>query len=236
VPRVIEDLDDRVRRQSVPLRGAGARRFDESIDLDRRPVIRLDVAATDHTAYRRGEPKLPPTGLDSVRRGLARPRLTLAAGALILAVSFVIAMLLTKPEKPRTGAIKTLEASTVSDLTTLMTAVKAAGLSGSPDMRGGIDELTRIDRDQAMLRGWAVEIGDSTQPLTVMAFVDGRNRLTTETSGKRSQAIASLGLSDTLAAKVSFEGRLRCSKGQKLIVVAVAHSDVYGHFGSRLCP
>jgi hypothetical protein len=222
-------LDDRIRRQSVPLRSAGARRCDESIDLDH-------LAAAEHTAYRRGAPSLPPTRPDSVRHQLARPRLTLAAGALILAASFVIAMLLTKPETPPTGAMKTLAASTVFDLTTLMTAVKAAGLKGSPDMKGGIDELTRIDRDQAMLKGWAVEIGDSTQPLTVMAFVDGRIRLTVETSGRRSQAIASLGLSDTVAAKVSFEGRLRCSKGQKLIVVAVAHSDVYGHFGSRLCP
>lgn len=117
-----------------------------------------------------------------------------------------------------------------------MAAVKAAGLKGTPDVKGAIDKITRVDGDQIMLKGWAAEIGGSNGPLTVLAFVDGHNSLMVETRGGRQDIANALGLSETASADISFEGRLKCSKGQKLIVVAIARNDVYGQFGSRTCP
>jgi hypothetical protein len=129
-----------------------------------------------------------------------------------------------------------LAESTVSDLGSLMAAVKAAGLRGTPDLKGSIDELTRRDRDHVTLKGWAAETSGSGLPLAVMVFVDGRNKLTIRTDGRRPEVADALGLSDAAAANISFQGDLPCSQGQKLIVVAVAQNDVYGHFGTRLCP
>ena len=231
VPRVAEDLDERTRSQSAGARVAG--KLGGSIDLNHRPRMRSDLVSAQansrpDTVHRADKP-------DSMARGLARPRVTLAAGALIFAVSFLVAMLLTKPMGLTTAAMTRLASSTVSDLKTLMTAVKTAGLRGTTDVKGAIEEIKRIDSDRVFLKGWAVEIGDST-PLTVMVFVDGHNSLTVETNGRRDEASNALGLSDDATANVSFEGRLKCSRGQKLIVVAVARSDVYGQFGSRACP
>jgi hypothetical protein len=155
---------------------------------------------------------------------------------LIFVVSFVAAMLLIKPSRPPTAAMMALSASAISDLRTLMGAVKVAGLKGSPDVKGAIDEVTRIDNDQIALRGWAVDIGNSQEPLTVMAFVDGHNSLTMEANGRRDAAVNVTGLAANDAVNVAFAGRLRCGKGQKLIVVAVARNDAYGHFGARACP
>jgi hypothetical protein len=151
-------------------------------------------------------------------------------------VSFVAAMLLIKPARPPTAAMIRLSGSSISDLKTLMGAVKVAGLKGSPDVKGAIDEATRIDNDQIAVRGWAVDIGNSQEPLTVMAFVDGHNSLTMEANGRRDTAINVAGLAASDATNVVFAGRLKCSKGQKLIVVAVTQNDTYGHFGSRNCP
>ena len=130
----------------------------------------------------------------------------------------------------------TLSGSAILDLKTLMGAVKVAGLKGSPDVKGAIDEVTRIDNDQIALRGWAVDIGNSHEPLTMMVVVDGHNRLTMEANGRRDAAVNVAGLAASDAANVAFAGRLKCGKGQKLIVVAVAQNDTYGHFGSRSCP
>jgi hypothetical protein len=160
----------------------------------------------------------------------------LTAGALICLLSFVVALRLTKPAAVPTPAMATLAASTVSDLKDLMAAVKAAGLKGTPDVKGGLDEIKRLDDDQVAVKGWAAQTAYSGSPLTVLVFADGRNELTLETRGPRPDMTDVLGLSGEAAANVAFEGTLACSRGQKLIVVAVARSDVYGYFGSRSCP
>jgi hypothetical protein len=167
---------------------------------------------------------------------LLRPRLTLTAGALIFLLSFVVALRLTKPAMAPTPAMATLAAATVSDFKTLMSAVKAAGLKGTPDVKGGLDEIKRLDGDQVAVKGWAAQTINGGAPLTVLVFADGRNKLTMETRGARPDMTDALGLSGEAAENVAFAGTLACSRGQKLIVVAVTQSDVYGYFGSPPCP
>ena len=173
---------------------------------------------------------------DAGPRRSAGPWVTWAAGGVVFALSFVIVMRLTKPGRPPTPAMTMLARSTISDLGRLMAAVKAAGLKGTPDVKGGIDEITRLDNDRVTLKGWAIDTSNVTSALAVLVFVDGRNKLTMETSGGRPEVTAALGLSDAASANVSFADNLTCSRGQKLIVVAVAQSGVYGHFGTRVCP
>jgi hypothetical protein len=234
------DLDDRA---PWPSRYVHIRRVNGPIDLDDPPPVAsgadAERAEPKHPA-RRPQPNKKQT-LQSNRpdpnpRRSARSWLTWVAGGLVFAVSFIIAMGLTKPPRPPTPAMTMLAAATISDLGRLMAAVKAAGLRGTPDVKGNIDEIIRLDNDHVTLKGWATDISESDSPLAVMAFVDGRNKLTIETDGRRPDITAALGLSDAASANVSFEGNLVCSRGQKLIVVAVARSGVYGQFRSRLCP
>jgi hypothetical protein len=145
-------------------------------------------------------------------------------------------MLLTRPVRPVNPGIAVLTSSVISDAKTLMSAVKAAGFKGATNVRGSIDEIRRLDSDRVTVKGWAVETTNANAPLTVMMFVDGRHRLTTETSGPHAGAIQAVGLPNAASAtNVSFEGSLACGRGQKLIVVALADSNAYGYFGSRFC-
>jgi hypothetical protein len=145
-------------------------------------------------------------------------------------------MRLTMPIKPANPGIAVLTSSIVSDAKTLMSAVKAAGFKGAADVRGSIDEIRRLDNDRVTVKGWAVETSNANVPLAVMMFVDGRYKLTTETSGAHAGAIQAVGLPNAASAtNVSFEGTLACGRGQKLIVVALADSNAYGYFGSRFC-
>ena len=178
----------------------------------------------------------------SKRYGSKSPMLTrfwLAsmAGGISLVLSFVVTMQITKPSRPLSPGLTALMGSVVSDSRTLMAAVKAAGLKGSSKVKGSIDEVKRLDGDRVLVKGWAAEIGNSGTPLSVIFFADGKSQLTVETEGQHPDVAQALGLSDAPAAmNVSFQGRLACSRGQKLMVVAVTSSDSYGQFGSRACP
>jgi hypothetical protein len=167
----------------------------------------------------------------------SRPWLTWIGGSAILVLSFFVTMRLTKPAKPVSPSVAILAASVVSDTRTLMAAIKAAGLKGAANVKGSIDEIKRLDDDRVTVKGWAADIANVGVPLTVMVFADGRHTLTVETRGAHAGVVQALGLPDAASAtNVSFEGRLTCSRGQKLIVVALTASDLYGHFGSRFCP
>ncbi len=158
------------------------------------------------------------------------------AGAFSLGTSFFVTLELTKPAKPPPPAVAAMARSTVSDWRTLMAAIKSAGLTGSQNVKGTIDAITRLDDRRVWITGWASEIGGAS-PLHILVFVDGKNSLTMRTQGRHADVIGALGLSDAATARnVSFRGPVACARGQKLIVVAVADSLDYGYFSPRECP
>jgi hypothetical protein len=165
-----------------------------------------------------------------------RSRLIYLAGGLSLVLSFLLTLQLTKPGNPASASLATLASSAVRDSRSLMAAVKAAGLKGSPKVKGDIDEIKRLDIDRVSLKGWAAEIGRSGIPLSVIAFAEGHGTTPIETQGTHPNLTQSLGLSDAGAENVSFQGSLTCRRGEKLIVVAVTPDNNYGYFGSRVCP
>jgi len=159
------------------------------------------------------------------------------AGALCLVLSFLVTLQLTKPAKPPGPAVAAMSKSTVSDQRTLIAAIRAAGLKGSPNVKGAIDEIARLDDSRVSITGWAGEAGSGGTPLDILIFVDGDNRMRTRTEGRHTGATGGLGLSDAATAQdVSFQGALACSRGQKLLVVAIAESGNYGYFSPRPCP
>ncbi len=159
------------------------------------------------------------------------------AGALALVLSFLLTLWLTSPAKPPSPAVQSMTRSIVSDQRTLIAAIKAAGLRGSPNVKGAIDEIVRLDASQVAVAGWAGEVGNGGAPLEIVVFVDGETALTMRTSGPHDGATTALGLSDAATARdISFQGRVECGRGHKLIVVAIAQSGSYGYFSPRVCP
>ena len=158
------------------------------------------------------------------------------AGVLVLAISFGISVLLIQPQPATTPAMTALARSTITDLGTLMAAVKSAGLKGSPDIKGAIEEIVRRDGEHVALKGWVADAAGRDPSLAVMAFVDGRSQRTVQTRGGRPDVTAALGLHELASADMSFALDLTCNTGHALILVAVAQSDRYAHFGARRCP
>jgi hypothetical protein len=164
---------------------------------------------------------------------LARPWFTLTSGASAAAVGFAAVLWLTSPPTiPPSVAI--LTSSTIADATSLMAAVQTANLRGTPDVRGAIDGIKRIDNERVTIKGWAVDKGSSRSWLTIVAFASGRHALTAVTNGARKEVAQMFGLSD--AANVSFEASFRCATDEKLVIVAVTPDSKYSQFRSLACP
>jgi hypothetical protein len=150
-------------------------------------------------------------------------------------LSFLVTLQAIAP-KPPSSAAAALAHAFVSDSRTLIAAIKAAGLKGSHNVRGAIDTITRLGRDRVSVMGWADE-GTDNAPLDVLVFVDGENKLTIQTEGRRVDTLEARGFSDPAPTHtVAFQGSLTCAHGQRLIVVAVAESGDYGYFNPRVCP
>ena len=203
-----------LRRQSSIGASSGTREFFPRADSKKRQ------------RSRRGGRKMP-----------GRLWLLLLACSLSLAISFFTTLYLIEPHLPRTAAVVALMQAQITDTHSLLTAIKAAGLRGSPNVKGTIDGVKRLNDSQVAIAGWAAEIGNSSTPLTVLAFVDGKVALAMRTSGRHPDVVSVLGASDAPnAANVSFQGTARCAHGQMLIVIAVTDANSYGHFGARNCP
>jgi hypothetical protein len=168
-------------------------------------------------------------------RILHRPWLTWITGAAAAAFGFAAVLWLTSPVTPPPG-VAILAGATVSDATGLMAAVQTAGLRGTPDVKGAIEGLKRIDNERVTIKGWAVDKTASSPALTIMAFAGGPHVLTTATSGPRKDVAQMFGLSDAAARNVSFEATFPCGPGQNLVVVAVTTDGTYSQFRSLVCP
>jgi hypothetical protein len=103
-------------------------------------------------------------------------------------------------------------------------------------VKGAIDGIGRVDNERVVVKGWAIDVADPGLPLTVIVFAGGARKLTMETDGRRPDVVSVFGIPEAATANVSFQGTVGCRRGEKLIVVAVAQSDIYGHFGARNCP
>jgi len=117
-----------------------------------------------------------------------------------------------------------------------MAAVQTAGLRGTPDVKGAIEAIRRIDNERVTIKGWAVDTTASSASLTIIAFAGGPQVLTTVTKGARKDVAQMFALSDAAARNVSFEGTFTCGLGAKLVVVAVTSDRTYSQFSSIVCP
>jgi hypothetical protein len=175
------------------------------------------------------------SGTPGRHRLLSEPWFVWTAGASVTALAFLVALWLTAPNQLAPG-VATLIGETVSDATTLMAAVQTAGLRGTSDVKGAIEEINRLDDQRVTIKGWALDATASSSPLTVIVFAGGRHVLTATTIGARMDITRVLGLSNADATNASFENTFGCRPGAKLVVVAVTSDRRYSQFRSLACP
>ena len=152
-------------------------------------------------------------------------------------LGFIGVLWLTGPATaPPNPAIMILTNAAVSDATSLMAAVQTAGLRGTPDVKGAVEEIKRLDNDRVTIKGWVTDTTASGSALTLIAFAGGNHVLTTVTSGARVDIAKMLGLADASAANMSFQGAFACRAGEKIVVVAVTSGAAYSQFRLLACP
>lgn len=166
------------------------------------------------------------------------PRWTRWAIGVGAALSGFIAVLwLTEPvTTPYAPTIAALANATVSDATSLMAAVQTAGLHGTTDVKGAIDEIKRLDNDRVAVKGRVTDISASGSALNIVAFAGGKHVLTTVTEGAGIDIARMLGSADTSAKEMSFQGVFACRSGERIVVIAVTSGAAYSQFRSLACP
>jgi hypothetical protein len=165
------------------------------------------------------------------------PWITWTIGGCAAVLGFIGVLWLTGPATaPPNPAIMILTNAAISDATSLMAAVQTAGLRGTSDVKGAVEEIKRLDNDRVAIKGWVTDTTASGSALTVVAFAGGHHVLTTVTNGARGDIAKMLGLADAGAANMSFEGAFACRAGEKIVVVAVTSRAAYSQFRSLACP
>jgi hypothetical protein len=158
-------------------------------------------------------------------------------GGCAVALGFVAGLWLTRPvTAPPAPAIMILANAAVSDATSLMAAVQTAGLRGTGDVKGAIEEIRRLDNDRVTIKGWVMDTTASGSALTIVAFAGGHHVFTTVARGTRADIAKMLGLADTSQANMAFQAAFACRAGEKVIVIAVTSGAAYSQFRSLACP
>jgi hypothetical protein len=169
--------------------------------------------------------------------GRVRRYITWAIGGCVAALSFVAVLWLTGPATaPPAREMAILTNAPVSNGASLMAAVQNAGLRGTLDVKGEIEEIRRLDNDRVTIKGWATDKTGSGAALTIVAFASGRHVLTTATKGTGAGLAKMLGLAEASQTEMSFQGEFACRAGEKVIVIAVTAGTGYSQFRSLDCP
>lgn len=155
------------------------------------------------------------------------------AAAAAAPLAFVTALWLTNPTSPAPD-VAVLANATVSDSASLMAAVQTAGLRGTADIKGAIEEIKRIDAERVIIRGWASD-ATSGSSLAVVVFA-GKAHVLASANDAASGIARLVGLSSSATANTPFSGTFSCTRGEKLHVVAVAAEQRYSQFRSLICP
>ena len=196
-----------------------------------------DTRAVEGASQMAVENSRPPRKKSARRTVGIRRWVTWTMGGAVAMSGFIVVLWLTGPATaPLTPAITILTNATVSDATSLMAAVQTAGLRGTSDVKGAIEEIKRLDDERVTIKGWVTDATAPGSALTVIAFAGGKHVLTTATNGARVDLARVFGLSEAGVTNMSFQGAFACRTGEKIIVVAVTSSRAYSQFRSLACP
>jgi hypothetical protein len=174
--------------------------------------------------------------LPAGRQSLRVPLWAWIVGGLLTISAFFVTLWVTEPEPPPGSGIATLSKTPVANSAGLLAAIDAAGLTRSEFVQGNIDTMRRLDGGQVAMTGWAVQVNGAGSPVSVMAFPDAQHVFLIETKGERADVTTALRLRSDAAANVSFELRLSCKTGQRVMVIAATQSNAFAPLEAPLCP
>jgi len=149
-------------------------------------------------------------------------------------LAFIAALWLISARTP-IPEVAALANATVSDPTSLMAAVQSAGLRGTSDITGAIDDIRRLANDEVEIRGWAADGTSSGSSLAVLAFADRAYPLQATRVGAAAAFAQLVGLSGR-EARMAFAGTVACTRDRRIVVVAITSDRRYSQFRSIRCP
>ena len=118
-----------------------------------------------------------------------------------------------------------------TDEASLAAAAKAAGYHLSKDLGGHVDTVARIDSGNVRANGWAVDLSGDGTPISLSAFVNGRNMATFRTDGQRPDITAGVKANPKAnpdaAKNTQFDRSFSCAAGDKLSIVATSATKSY---------
>ena len=129
-----------------------------------------------------------------------------------------------------------------TDEASLVAAATAAGFSQSPNIHGGVDNITRIDGEKVRISGWAADFSSEGSPIAVKVFVNGRSVVSVRTNGPRPDITAGIKATPKAnpnsAKNTVYGASFSCKIGDKFLIVATTATKGYGLLTPQplICP
>jgi hypothetical protein len=118
----------------------------------------------------------------------------------------------------------------------LIQAAVAAGLHSSDQIRGALDEITRINEREVAIKGWLVDPSGAGDPLTAIVFAGGHRRTAVETKGERADVAQKLRLVPGAEKNVGFHMTAVCRKDEPMVIVGIGREKQYLYLTTTRCP
>jgi hypothetical protein len=180
-----------------------------------------------------------PSGVAVVARALVR--WTFYAGALF--GSFFLTLWLTEPQNPilnsrldsRSGGDR-LAAERATSYADLTNAARAAGLRLSPQVKGHVDTMTRVNEREVSIVGWLADTAGDGSASQLVIFVGGAFTAIAPTTGERPDVTRAIGLGFGTEKNVAFRVNFNCRPGQQPVIAGVGTARQYVPLNVAPCP
>jgi hypothetical protein len=122
----------------------------------------------------------------------------------------------------------------IFDFGDLVEAAVRIGMHRSGDMKGVVDDITRINASEVAMRGWLVDFTGQSRILTIVVFVAGKMSATAQTQVDRPDVVTALKLEP--GQNVGFQLTLDCHAGDDLVTVGLGSHKEYFWLSTARCP
>jgi hypothetical protein len=161
-----------------------------------------------------------------------------ALAAVVFASSFLLTLwyIDTRPPLDIHPPIEQLREKQISNYPELYRVADAMGLKRSPQMKGNVDGIKRINEQEVSIGGWLADIEGDATPLNIIVYVGGRVAAIGQTKGARADVTHALGLAFGAEKNIVFQVSFTCRTGDLPVVVGLSPNRHYLPLKSHPCP
>jgi hypothetical protein len=154
---------------------------------------------------------------------------------------FVVSLLLDNIPRPNVPDDNRPDAEKLGDhrifeLGDLIVAAVGIGMHRSVDMKGVVDEISRVNGNEVAMKGWLADPTGESQNLDVLVFVAGKKTAMTQTKGERPDVTKVHNLSGGAEKNVTFQLTFNCHTGDDVVTVGLGADRKYFWLSTRQCP